>query len=110
MKLLFDQNLSSALPGRLAHYFPDSLHLKSIGMMRASDSEVWNYAKSNGFCIVSKDSDYYQLSMLYGVPPKVLWLRVGNCSTAQIESLMLNRHSAIVSFGDDALESILVLQ
>jgi predicted nuclease of predicted toxin-antitoxin system len=110
MKLLFDQNLSSSLPWRLREFFPGSLQLKSIGMMRSSDLEVWNYAKTGGFCIVSKDSDYYQLSILYGSPPKVIWLRVGNCSTARIEDLVRSHQSDITSFGTDPVQSILVLQ
>lgn len=90
--------------------FPGSLQLKSLGMMRSSDLEVWNYAKNEGFCIVSKDSDYYQLSILYGWPPKVLWLRFGNCSTDRIEELVNNHQSVILGFGVDPVQSILVLQ
>ncbi|NLT70435.1 MAG: DUF5615 family PIN-like protein [Verrucomicrobiaceae bacterium] len=64
MKLLFDQNLSSALVGHLADLFPGSTHVKSLGMMSADDVAIWNYAAQNGFTIVSKDSDFQQRSLL----------------------------------------------
>jgi predicted nuclease of predicted toxin-antitoxin system len=57
MKLLFDQNLSSALVGQLSDLFPESQHLKDLGMAEAEDGRVWNHAVANGFTIVSKDSD-----------------------------------------------------
>ena len=79
MKLLFDQNLSSALVARLEDLFPGSTHVKAEGMDEAPDIEVWLFAKQQGFTIVSKDSDFQQRSLLFGAPPKVVWLRVGNC-------------------------------
>lgn len=69
MKLLFDQNLSPKLVTRLADLFPDSSHVQSAALDRADDNQIWEYARLNGFAIVTKDEDYNNLSVLRGSPP-----------------------------------------
>ena len=109
MKLLFDQNLSPALPQQLADIFPDSVHIRNIGMRDATDTEIWNYAKENDFTIVSKDSDFQQRSLLYEHPPKFVWLRVGNCPVETIEELLRKHSVSIHTFGLDETKSHLLL-
>lgn len=77
MKLLFDQNLSPRLPNLLTDLYPNSLHVRAINLHDATDTEIWNYAQQNGFILVSKDSDFQQRSLLYGSPPKFIWIRLG---------------------------------
>lgn len=109
MKLLFDQNLSAALVARLGDVFPGSQHVRLLGLDQADDASIWNYAAAQGFAILSKDSDFQQRSILYGVPPKVIWLRAGNCSTAEIERL-LRRHSVTLhTFAADPNEALLIV-
>jgi predicted nuclease of predicted toxin-antitoxin system len=84
MRLLFDQNLSRRLVSMLGNEFPESQHVVALGLDTASDHEVWLFAKDQGFVIASKDSDFRQLAFLNGPPPKVLWIRTGNVSTASI--------------------------
>jgi len=72
MKLLFDENLSHKLVRRLADLFPDSTHVRDIGLKAADDPVVWEYAKKNGLMIVSKDSDMHQQSFVFGHPPKII--------------------------------------
>ena len=86
MKLLLDQNLAPKLVARLADLFPGSQHVRDVGLAMADDRAVWDYARAGGLAIVSKDADFRQLSFLYGSPPKVVWLRVGNRSTAEIDA------------------------
>ena len=69
MKLFFDDNLSYKLVGRLADPFPSSEHVQNANLHEADDRMVWEYARVNGFAIVSKDEDFHQLSFLYGAPP-----------------------------------------
>ncbi len=109
MKLLFDQNLSWRLPEKLADLYPDSKHIREFGLKKSKDIDIWEYAKSNGFVIVTKDTDFQQRSLLYGHPPKVVWLRVGNCTVQTIEDL-LRRYSPVIHyFGSDPVKSYLSL-
>ncbi len=109
MKLLFDQNLSWRLPEKLADLYPDSRHIREVGMKESQDVDIWDYAITNGFVIVSKDLDFQQRSLLFGHPPKVVRLRVGNCTVQIIEDL-LRKYSAIIhTFELDATKSYLVL-
>lgn len=75
MKLLFDENLSYRLPGALAEAYPLSAHVREVGLLGAPDDAIWRYAAGNDFLIVSKDVDFYQRSVSFGPPPKVIWLR-----------------------------------
>lgn len=109
MKLLFDQNLSPHLPKILGDIFPDSIHVREIGLVEATDTEIWNYAKASGLTIVSKDTDFQQRSLLIGHPPKVVWLRVGNCPAKIIEDLLRKHSVSIHTFGLDINKSYLVL-
>ena len=75
MKLLFDANLSPKLVERLADLFPESLHVFQTGLARfASDEAIWEYAATDGFIIVTADSDFLKLANSRGTPPKVCLL------------------------------------
>jgi len=95
VKLLFDQNLSPRLAARLSDIFPGSSHVYLLGLDRSSDETVWEYARAEGYLLVTKDADFSELSILRGFPPKVIWLRLGNCTTEQIESLLRLHFEAI---------------
>ncbi|HEV7280267.1 MAG TPA: DUF5615 family PIN-like protein [Pirellulaceae bacterium] len=109
MKLLFDQNLPTRLSERLESEFPGTKHVRKVGLTNASDQEVWEYARRNDFALVSKDVDFQQRALLYGHPPKVIWLRIGNCSTSAATELMRSQLSAVREFVDDASASLLIL-
>jgi len=78
-------------------------------MKATIDPIVWDYAKDNNLMIVSKDADLRDLSLVFGNPPKVIWLRLGNCSTLQIENLLLRNFNAIKLFYEDKTLSLLAL-
>jgi len=109
MKLLFDQNLPPQITQKLADIFPNSIHIRNVGMRDATDTEIWNYAKQNGFTIVSKDADFQQRSLLYGHPPKFVWLRVGNCPVKTVEELLRKHSVSIHTFSLDETKSHLLL-
>lgn len=88
MKLLFDHNLSPRLVTRLSDIYPNSEHVYLIGFDRTEDDALWAYATQNEYIIVTKDSDFNELSIIRGFPPKVIWLRLGNCKTSQIEEIL----------------------
>ena len=109
MKFLYDQNLSYRLVADLQDLYPDSLHVRDIGMKESDDSDIWNYAAQNGYIIVSKDADFHQKSFMYGHPPKVIWVRVGNCSVDTIISLLRTNHAAILRFEQSETASFFAL-
>lgn len=109
MKLLFDQNLSPKLVANLADLFPESSHVQVEGLDRATDADVWGYARLNGFVIVSKDEDFSDLSVMRGSPPKVVWLQIGNCTTGQVEALFRSHFGDIETFVEDSSAGVLVL-
>ena len=100
MKLLLDENLSPRLIELLSDAYPESKHVQDVGLGEADDAQVWTYAKTHGFAIVSKDSDFADMSALKGPPPKVIWIRLGNCTTAAIEMVLRNSVQAVHRFGD----------
>lgn len=109
MKLLFDENLSPKLPELFATLFPGSMHLRECGLIGKTDEDVWEHARMFEFVIVSKDSDFQQRSLLYGHPPKLVWLRIGNCTREQIVELIRMNEHHIRAFEADPYEAVLVL-
>jgi predicted nuclease of predicted toxin-antitoxin system len=110
VKLLFDRNLSPFLASRLADILPDSVHVQDVGLDRAGDAAVWDYAGANGFIIVSKDSDFHERSVYLGTPPKVVWIKRGNCSCETVEQL-IRSHAADVTIlsTDDAARYLILI-
>lgn len=102
MKLLFDQNLSRKLVNRLTDIFPDSSHVQFHDLAKKTDTEIWEFAKTNDFCIVTQDADFAERSRLYGSPPKVVWLRCGNAPTNEVESLIRSGAEAIQELLDNS--------
>jgi len=109
VRLLFDQNLSPRLCEALADCFPASIHVREAGLREAPDATVWEYAARSGFAIVTKDADFRQRSFLEGHPPKILWIRLGNCSTDAIAALLRSRAAEIDAFLTDDEASFLAL-
>lgn len=109
MKFLIDHNLSPKLVKHLAGTFPGCVHTENLGFGRTSDQDLWQYARENGFSILTKDTDYEQLSMLRGAPPKVIWLRIGNAPTRRVIEVLAKHHLAIVDFLKDEERSLLAI-
>ena len=80
MKLLIDHNLSFKLPKHLSAIFPGSIRVSAAGLNTATDLQVWEYAKENDFVLVTQDADFIDWNRLFGIPPKILWIRFGNQS------------------------------
>jgi len=109
VKLLFDSNLSHRLAQSLASLYPGSEHVRNFNLARAGDEAIWDLAREKAFTIVSKDSDFHQRSFLYGFPPKVIWVRIGNCSTGEIEEVLRKRRADIIRFVEDDAHAFLIL-
>jgi predicted nuclease of predicted toxin-antitoxin system len=109
MRLLLDENLSPRLVRDLADLFPGSIHVHECGLGESADSQVWDFAREKSLTILSKDSDFCELSALRGSPPKVIWLHIGNCSTAEMEALLRRFAVAIAEFINHPEDRCLVL-
>ncbi len=109
MKLLLDENLSDKIVPKVIDLYPNSAHVKALGLTNTDDSVIWEYAKGNDYVILSKDSDFHQRSILYGHPPKFIYLRIGNSPTSKIVNILRDNFDIISEFGNSELESILVL-
>jgi len=109
VKLLFDENLSPRLADVLSDIYPGSSHVHPCGFGSSDDATIWDYAKTNGFIIVSKDSDFEERSVVLGFPPKVIRLVTGNCATADVDNLLRTAFSIVSRFVNDDDETCLVL-
>ena len=109
MKLLFDENLSFRLVPALADIYPESTHVREIGLLGADDLQVWNFAAEHGLMLVSKDTDFYERSLVFGAPPKIIWLRVGNCTVNETVTLLRSQYIVIRHFSEDATATFLPL-
>lgn len=110
MKLLLDQNLSRRLLRDIDAAFPGSQHVADFNLTSEDDEVVWRFAADHGFVIISKDSDFFYRAFLRGHPPKVIYLRVGNCSTQHIRDLLIDNAALICEFISDPIESLLILE
>ena len=95
MKLLLDENLSRRIVPFLQNCYTGSTQVALVGMEHASDTELWEYAKKNSFVIVTKDSDFYDMSLLHGAPPRVIWLKIGNTTKVKVTQLLLDHRELI---------------
>ncbi len=109
MRLLFDQNLSHRLVAQLAAEFPGSTHVRDAGLAAAPDPDVWAYAAANGLVLASKDTDFQQRALHYGHPPKVIWVRLGNCLTASVATLLRAHRATLLAFEADPSAAFIAL-
>jgi predicted nuclease of predicted toxin-antitoxin system len=109
VKFLIDHNLSPKLVLHLKDRFPGSVHTFDLGFDRTPDQDLWKFAAEHGFHILTKDTDYEQLSMLRGAPPKVVWLRIGNAPTSTVRSILDKYQAEIVDFLLDDERTLLAL-
>jgi predicted nuclease of predicted toxin-antitoxin system len=101
MKLLFDQNLSFRRCEAIIDVFPDSIHVRHVGMAAADDRAIWEFAERNGYTIVSQDADFAEMAILLGSPPKVIWIRAGNLPWLEIRALLRRYAGMIAAFDTD---------
>ena len=98
MNLLFDQNISFRIIKRIEDIFPRSISARELGFENPHDFEIWKFAKSNNYSIVTFDSDFIDLCNLKGFPPKIIWLRIGNTSTKNIAERIALERDRILDF------------
>ena len=109
MKLLLDENLSDRIVPLILDLYPDSSHVKSHGLIHTDDVLIWSFAREHDYTIVSKDADFHQRSLVFGHPPNLVYLRIGNCPTRRITQLLRSSYVLLSAFDADADTSILIL-
>ncbi len=106
-KLLFDQNISPKIVRQVEADFPDSKQVRHVGLEDASDTTIFDYAKKHDYSVVTFDSDYVDLNVVKGIPPKIIWLKTGNLTTKSISELLRKNMSVIHKFLESEEEEIL---
>lgn len=110
MKLLLDENLSPRLIQRLAALFPGLTHVRDVGLKRAPDEMIWEWAKENGYTVVTTDSDFVALSGGRGWPPKVVHLEECDFPLGVIEDLLRQNAVRISEFEKYPRAGVLVVR
>lgn len=93
--VLLDENLSRRLVPFIQDLYPNSTQLALVGLENTDDKLIRQYAIDNDFVIVTKDADYYDMTVLYGQPPKIVWLKMGNQSKAATIKTLQDNQQAI---------------
>jgi predicted nuclease of predicted toxin-antitoxin system len=101
VKLLFDQNISFRVVNKLKPVFPVCGQVRELKLEDKSDREIWNFAKKEQYTIVTFDADFYDIVTLYGHPPKIVWLRMGNTTTDNLIKVLQNHSDIIRAFVTD---------
>ena len=109
MKLLFDENPSRRLVQLLHADYPGSEHVLASGRGSPLDVDLFRLAAAGNFVLVTQDKDFQELSALHGAPPKVVWLRLGNSSTAAVAALLQTSRPVLIEFVADPAKALLVL-
>lgn len=109
MKLLFDQNISPRILKKLPPDFSECQQVRFLGLEDSSDSEIFDFAKNQGFTIVTFDSDFVDLNALRGVPPKIIYLNTGNLTTKNVSDLILDNLLSIQHYLKAESDNILEL-
>jgi len=108
MKLLLDENLSQRIITHIADIY-EVRHIKDFNLAQVSDDTIWEFAKLNDYMIVSKDADFHQRSLVWGHPPKLIYLKIGNCRTIDIIKILIDNYAIITQFSKSKYEDILIL-
>ena len=102
MKLLFDQIISFRIVRKVEDFLPLASQVRLLGLENSKDSDIWDYAKANDFTIVTFDTDFYDISLIKGTPPKIIWLRIGNTSTTNLVECLKINYQLILEFINNA--------
>ena len=98
MSLLFDQNISPRIVNHLSSEFPEAMHVRQVSLEDSSDALIFEFAKKNNLTIVTFDSDFVDLNVVRGIPPKIIWLKTGNLTTRVVASLLNSNVESIKRF------------
>ncbi len=110
MKILLDANISYRVVNKIKDVFPKASHLKFHTLEECDDIKIWEFAKENNYTIITNDSDFNDFLMVWGMPPKIIWLRMGNLSTKNIIKLLISKKQNILDFINNEKTGILIFE
>jgi predicted nuclease of predicted toxin-antitoxin system len=99
--LLFDQNISFRIKKFLERSFPNCKHVSDFGLINKTDKEIWDFAKKNSLTIVSFDADFYDFSIIWNHPPKIIWVRSQIQTTKNLYELLNKYEDSVKDFLKD---------
>lgn len=94
----------------IAKVFPGSEHVTRLGLQTADDQTLWHYAGTHGFALVTQDSDFHELAMLHGSPPKIIWLKCGNQPRGYVANILTKYCDKIEEFGNNPYVSVIEIE
>jgi predicted nuclease of predicted toxin-antitoxin system len=101
MKLLLDQNISYRVVNQLKIHFAQVHSIREFGLTNTVDFKIWEYARLNGFTIVTFDEDFYKIQLIKGFPPKIIWFKTGNISKQQFTDFLIAQKEMVHAFVND---------
>jgi predicted nuclease of predicted toxin-antitoxin system len=102
MKVLIDQNISHRIIPKLQGYFEQLTHIREVGLMDSDDYQIFLYARQTQFdAILTLEEDFQHHILIHKAPPKVIWLRVGNCGTNYLAEVIVKNIADIEQFIHD---------
>ncbi|MFK8044209.1 MAG: DUF5615 family PIN-like protein [Crocinitomicaceae bacterium] len=101
MKILFDQNISFKIIRKIDDIFPLAKQVRNLNLENSSDRKKWEFAKENDYTIITFDADFYDFSIVWGHPPKIVWIRTGNKTTSEVEQILRKHSETIKKFKSD---------
>ena len=81
--------VDAQLPPRLAQWLAarfsvTASHVSDLGLLTATDDEIFERARAADVVVLTKDLDFVQLLERRGPPPRVVWLTVGNLTNEDL--------------------------
>ncbi len=110
MKLLLDENLSRRLVPALQARFPGSSQVALLGLERATDVQLCEYASQHGFTICSNDDDFQRLVAARGYRPRLIQLALGNVSNDVVLVALLEAADRLHLAFDDPNAGVVVIE
>jgi predicted nuclease of predicted toxin-antitoxin system len=103
MTVLIDQNISYRIVPQIAFLFDKLDHVKTNGWLDWKDYDIFMAARKQQYhAIITLYDDFSKLLLEHGTPPKIIWLKTGNCSTAALAEVITSHKEVIHRFLSDA--------
>jgi predicted nuclease of predicted toxin-antitoxin system len=94
---LVDAQLPPSLAEALRRTGCQALHVADLGMLAATDRQIWDEAASRSAVLVTKDRDFQLFRSTSNDGPAILWIRVGNSDNRTLIAQILHSLPTIMS-------------